>query len=641
MTQNLGRTFNIPKEHTNSPDNAIAYNQTYVGFVKSNTDAISMGRLVVWIPELSTNPVTGLFTVNYCSPFAGATPIDAVRKDDKNNAQESYGFWAVPPDVENEVVVQFINGDPNRGIWIGCLYQQYMNNMVPGIPNQRNTTSNGKESSPTLEYNKKDQTEAPKDTPLRPPYRPLTSGLLNEGLIEDSVRGTSSSSARRNTKSNVLGLLSPGGSQFVMDDDPDNKFIRLRTAGGTQILINDSIGMIYMISKNGNSWLEISDDGIDAYSSGSISMRGQGDLNLHADGSVNIFGSKGVKIATPAGLSLQATGAFDVVSGGVLNLTSKDTLSVKSTEDIALSSSCTIGIKAVCNVALQANGCIGLTSTCGLYLKGAPLFSNGPTGPLPSEATEASITATTNHTDRELNVNKGYPELSTKTIVSRLPSHEPWRGHSTSSSDASVKPVNLNNSVRVQAGDGVTQPNPSDILPGKVDVPVGDNTNWWIPASGLINSLFGFRPGNVAGNGNKHPGIDISGNNGVGIIAAKSGKVIFAALGVRGGGYGGYGNCVVIDHGGGLSSLYAHMNNVPCVNKGDTVIQGQLLGNVGATGDVTGPHLHFEIRQGGSPVDPASYIPNLGKKGIRISAGNPNPNNNATPTTSVAANVST
>src|ERR1700691_2080160 len=110
------------------------YNGTYLGFVKDNNDELKMGRLRVWIPEINRDPVNGLFLVSYCSPFAGATPATNL-DGSQNNAQTSYGFWAVPPDVDNEVVVTFINGDPNRGIWIGCMYQQYMNNMITGIPN--------------------------------------------------------------------------------------------------------------------------------------------------------------------------------------------------------------------------------------------------------------------------------------------------------------------------------------------------------------------------------------------------------------------------------------------------------------------------------------------------------------------------
>ncbi len=71
--------------------------------------------------------------------------------------------------------------------------------------------------------------------------------------------------------------------------------------------------------------------------------------------------------------------------------------------------------------------------------------------------------------------------------------------------------------------------------------------------------------------------------------------------------YGGYGNAVVIDHGGGLATLYAHQSRI-VVSKGQSVAKGDLIGYVGCTGLCTGPHLHFETRENGSPVDPMKYL---------------------------------
>jgi len=106
-----------------------------------------------------------------------------------------------------------------------------------------------------------------------------------------------------------------------------------------------------------------------------------------------------------------------------------------------------------------------------------------------------------------------------------------------------------------------------------------------------------------------HSGIDMAGGgiNGASIFAIGSGTVIVA----NGGGqwYGGYGNYVVIDHGGGFSSLYAHMmNGTVAVSKGQEVKQGQTIGRVGSTGWSTGPHLHFEIRKNGTAVNPLNHV---------------------------------
>jgi len=115
------------------------------------------------------------------------------------------------------------------------------------------------------------------------------------------------------------------------------------------------------------------------------------------------------------------------------------------------------------------------------------------------------------------------------------------------------------------------------------------------PVSGPVTSPFGWRWGRM------HEGIDIAAGYGAAIGAAGSGTVIYC------GWLGGYGNLVVIDHGGGLATAYGHQSSI-AVACGQYASRGQVIGYVGSTGHSTGPHLHFEVRVNGSPVDPLGYL---------------------------------
>ena len=122
-----------------------------------------------------------------------------------------------------------------------------------------------------------------------------------------------------------------------------------------------------------------------------------------------------------------------------------------------------------------------------------------------------------------------------------------------------------------------------------------------LPSQGVITSHFGSRFHPVLGYSRFHAGTDFGAATGTPIQAAETGVVIFA------GWYGGYGNAVIVDHGGGLTTLYAHASRL-YVGEGETVKKGDAIAAIGSTGLSTGPHLHFEVRRNGEPVDPMNYL---------------------------------
>jgi murein DD-endopeptidase MepM/ murein hydrolase activator NlpD len=131
------------------------------------------------------------------------------------------------------------------------------------------------------------------------------------------------------------------------------------------------------------------------------------------------------------------------------------------------------------------------------------------------------------------------------------------------------------------------------VVPGPTGRPSSAGFIW--PVQGVLTSGFGWRWGRM------HEGIDLAVGVGTPVVAAASGTVIVA------GWLGGYGNLVVIDHGNGISTAYGHNTSVT-VGVGQSVAQGQLISYSGSTGHSTGPHVHFEVRINGTPVDPLGYL---------------------------------
>ncbi|MHB1393171.1 MAG: murein hydrolase activator EnvC family protein [Clostridia bacterium] len=130
---------------------------------------------------------------------------------------------------------------------------------------------------------------------------------------------------------------------------------------------------------------------------------------------------------------------------------------------------------------------------------------------------------------------------------------------------------------------------------------IGGKIGWPSPGYYKITSPYGYRTHPILKKKKLHTGIDIAVPSGSNIVAANAGKVIYAGY------FGGYGNTVIIDHGGKISTLYAH-NSKLLVKEGDEVEKGKIITKSGSTGLSTGPHLHFEVRENGQHVDPMKYL---------------------------------
>jgi len=134
---------------------------------------------------------------------------------------------------------------------------------------------------------------------------------------------------------------------------------------------------------------------------------------------------------------------------------------------------------------------------------------------------------------------------------------------------------------------------------------VGGEMMWPVPGYSKISSYYGWRFNNT----DFHTGVDITGSgvHGAKVVAANTGTVVHTNYCPYNGYSYGYGTYLIVDHGGGITTLYAHLSDIS-VKKGDIVVMGQQIGKVGNTGWSTGAHLHFEVRKNGSAVNPISYI---------------------------------
>lgn len=156
----------------------------------------------------------------------------------------------------------------------------------------------------------------------------------------------------------------------------------------------------------------------------------------------------------------------------------------------------------------------------------------------------------------------------------------------------------VHNGIKNAIEGGASQPSRNPSPPASSNK---SRMSWPVPSSSRISSPFGYRIHPIYKDYRLHTGIDIPASSGNSILAASSGKVTASKW------MGGYGNAIMIDHGGGISTLYAH-SSLRLVSVGQTVKEGDLIAKIGSTGNSTGPHLHFEVRKNGDYVNPEPWV---------------------------------
>ena len=345
-----------------------------------------------------------IINARYLMPFYGVTPIaSSSQNNDYRSSQQSYGMWMVPPDPGTRVLVILVEGQINQAYWIGCVQDEYMNFMVPGSTPSTSNIAEGSASPdlagrkiPAVEYNKNFNFQGNQpNNYAKPANAEFINTLIEQGLIEDEIRGTTSTSARRETPSTVFGINTPGpldrrpgaprgnygsstsgvsyprsrlgGSSFVMDDGderlrrkghpkdskqeyvnveagetggdasiPHNELVRIRTRTGHQILLHNSEDLIYVANSRGTAWIELTSNGkIDIYAQDSISVRSQQDLNFTADRDINFTAQKDINIISEKIKTLSYQGT-SIQAGTTLSTNSGKSTSINAHEDVVI-----------------------------------------------------------------------------------------------------------------------------------------------------------------------------------------------------------------------------------------------------------------------------------------------------------------
>lgn len=421
----------------------------FVGEIKNNIDPMRTGRLQVFIAELGGNPddQSSWRTVVYASPFAGVTPppqtngANSLRANQQDFATNphSYGFFMVPPDIGVNVLCTFVNGDPFKGYWFACIPDWPNSHMIPAI-GYSDTSPH-----PVVEFNNDYEPASSIDSfwaRQTTEHTIITGQYQTQGLLNDPMRGPISSTIYRESPSNVFGFSTPGrrlkdpwvncngtqapintnsdgrmgGHSLVMDDgdvDGNNQLMRLRTAQGHQIMMNDAGGFIHVTNSSGTAWFEMDNFGnINFYANGQFNVKAKGSIQLDSDQGVVISSKQQVNISAQQNLNISSIGSVNINCIGFTRISSASGLHLKGTNTYLTGSSC-IQINGGKHMDLYS-GCITLNSARASPAQGA----------------------------------------GNAMAASAMPTHEPWFGHrrcNSGSSNASQQALNtaINNAASI------------------------------------------------------------------------------------------------------------------------------------------------------------------------------------------------
>lgn len=408
--------------------------------------------------------------VSYASPYMGTTqgagsdytPNLGQESNTFSRSSQSYGFYMSPPDIGSQVLCCFIPGNI-EGYWFACVNTNVTRHMIPSIgcvPLDQIDPFSIQESGlaelldpslsyPVAEANEKwDGLYKEKYIPSipKPIHIPQTINLIKTGLISDQIRGAISSSSQRDPISAVFGFSTPGrpwqnqdpandpglrakllsgdfnpqdfqvttrvGGHSLTLDDGDiygkNNMVRLRTAGGNQIIMSDSENLIYVSNSQGTAWIELTAQGdVLVYGAKDLAVRTQGNIQMHSDRSINFNAGGNFNINAESSVKIQAQ-VIQANAETFLNLYGKQTQ-----------------LKGQSSTGILSGGAMQIKSSGAMILNGAKIALNGEGGgggvSAPQPIKQFNLPDTIINNNRW----EAYPDLI-QSINTVVPTHEPY-----------------------------------------------------------------------------------------------------------------------------------------------------------------------------------------------------------------------
>jgi putative chitinase len=441
----------------------------------------------------STKEQGETYVVKYLSPFAGNTSVryEGTNSSDFNDVQKSYGMWMIPPDIGARVMVIFIDGDPNQGYYFGCVQDIFQNHMTPGIAASRQVAMTdeqrrkyGTDYLPVAEFHNASQ-KLDRPTPERyaKPIHPFADRLLQQGLLLDTTRGVTSSSARREVPSGVFGISTPGplddspgakrgkigyegntqapvsrlgGTTFVMDDgdvNGQNELVRIRTRTGHQILMHNSQDLIYIGNSKGTAWIELTSNGkIDIFAQDSVSIHTEQDFNFRADRDINFEAGRNIHVRAGKNMETNVTGYnyltvdadqrisvrgnHDETIGDSVKITVGNSFNLGATNNIIQTAGGGFDVGSESHVKIGTAGPWHMGANGAVTISGSRVDLNGPSAAAPASADSAEVppdlplfTLPNRAASAGWANGTFFKAPDIKSIMQRVPTHEPWPQH--------------------------------------------------------------------------------------------------------------------------------------------------------------------------------------------------------------------